>query len=954
MGKGNISKCRTHIKSFHLCRPTRRHRQALLTSKLYSSTGQIIAWHISAFYITSSDVYLTLETDKQICKPNENINISAEVGNLGNTTKTLTLTLKKDEAIIQNISFALNPNQKFTETLTITSSSSFTLEGTVNGFVLKELIRIAEPKINLTVFTPEIVGRDPFTVTVEIQNTGEVELNLNVSIDSQNRQITIPPNQTRQIQVEMSITRNTTLIVRTSGDIETTVTKEIIFGENASITIYLENFYMEGIVEVPYEIRNLGLLETTFTASFILNNENITKTVYLPANGNLTDTLTFNLTKGEHLLRYSTPFQQGNVTIQVQTPPKIVLISLPENMSFQLGQKAEMNVTFKNVGGTIGEIEVKLTVPGIADLANKTWIEPSMEGNVSFNFEVPDDLEEKYYKAIFEIEGEKHEVKFFVLGAKVAVNASLDKQLYEEGENATLTLTVENLRDMNLTLFSTVALGDYNTIEYFNLSSYETKELTFSVPVTFDYGKMLYAVYLTSGRALYINALHVYPKPPEFASITIYTDKQVYEIVETVTIYVNATKQGRLIMTAPNLNINMTISQGVQTFSFKVPKLRSGTYPIKYTFEDYSSSYPIDVIGYSARIIGSELDKTTYSNGDIINLTLIIDVNRNFEGLVKAWVFDPQDNIIGEGSTNHTFTVGENKVKLSIILDTNRTGLHAIAYRVYAYGSFIWLASGATYFDAEVPDTTPPQISHVDVTNALDINRAITENEPIAVHAIVTDNVNVEEVALYYRKAGEQSYTKIVMTTCPGCIDTYNATIPASQVTVATIEFYINATDGTNYATYPTEKPATNPMVISVNLYPKPVVLNPPTEITENSMKLSWTESIDTDFKNYTIYQSNTAGNLGTPIYTITTKSATSYTVTGLTANTTYYFTIRVYDTGGLYADSNQVSAKTLETQQPQPPAQFPWALITIGVVATALIMVISVAMIQKRKRTKK
>ena len=925
-----------------------------LTSKLYSSTGQIIAWHISAFYITSSDVYLTLETDKQIYKPNEYININAEVGNLGNTTKTLTLTLKKDETIIQNISFTLNPNQKFTETLTVASSSSFTLEGTVNGFVVKELIRITEPKINLTVFTPEIVGRDPFTVTVEIQNTGEVELNLNVSIDSQTRQITIPPNQTRQIQAELSITRNTTLIVRTSGDVETTVTKEIIFGENASIAIYPENFYIEGIVEVPYEIRNLGLLETTFTASFILNNENITKTVYLPANGNLTDTLTFNLTKGEHLLRYSTPFQQGNVTIQVQTPPKIVLISLPENMSFHLGQKAEMNVAFKNVGGTIGEIEVKLTVPGIAELTNKTWIEPGMEGNVSFNFKVPDDLEEKYYKAIFEIEGEKHEVKFFALGAKVAVHASLDKQLYEEGENATLTLTVENLRDMNLTLFSTVALGDYSIVEYFNLSSYETKELTFSVPVTFDYGKMLYTVYLTSGRALYINALYIYPKPPESAGIILYTDKQVYTIGETVTIYVNVTKQGRLIMTAPNLNINMTISQGVQTFSFKVPKLRSGTYQIKYTFEDYSSSYPIDVIGYSARIIGPELDKTTYSNGDIINLTLIIDVNRNFEGLVKAWVFDPQDNIIGEGSTNHTFTAGENKVKISMILDTNRTGLHAIAYRVYAYGSFIWLASGATYFDAEVPDTTPPRISHVDVTNALDVNRAITENEPIAVYAIVTDNVNVEEVTLYYRKAGEQSYTKIVMTTCPGCIDTYNATIPASQVTTATIEFYINATDGTNYATYPTEKPATNPMVISVNLYPKPVVLNPPTEITENSMKLSWTESTDADFKNYTIYQSNTAGSLGTPIYAITTKSTTSYTVTGLTANTTYYFIIRVYDTGGLYADSNQVSAKTLETQQSQPPAQFPWTPVIIGVVAAALIVVISVVIIRKQERTKK
>jgi hypothetical protein len=159
-------------------------------------------------------------------------------------------------------------------------------------------------------------------------------------------------------------------------------------------------------------------------------------------------------------------------------------------------------------------------------------------------------------------------------------------------------------------------------------------------------------------------------------------------------------------MEAPNLSINTIVSPGLHTFTFEVPNLRSGTYPINYTFEGYLSFYPIDVIGYSARIIGPELEKTTYSNGDIINLTLIIDVNRNFEGLVKAWILDPQDKIIGEGETIYTFTIGENKVKLSIILNTNLTGLHAISYRVYAYGSFIWLSSGSTYFDAIY--TAPP------------------------------------------------------------------------------------------------------------------------------------------------------------------------------------------------------------------------------------------------------
>ena len=126
---------------------------------------------------------------------------------------------------------------------------------------------------------------------------------------------------------------------------------------------------------------------------------------------------------------------------------------------------------------------------------------------MTFSFQAPDDLEENYYKAVFTIEGKEYPVYFFVEGAKISVNASLDKTFYTLGENATLTLTVTNLRNMNLSLFSRIKLGDYDVIEYYNLTALRTKTLTFSMPVVFDAGKLLYTVYMSSGRALYINAL---------------------------------------------------------------------------------------------------------------------------------------------------------------------------------------------------------------------------------------------------------------------------------------------------------------------------------------------------------------------------------------------------------------------------------------------------------------
>jgi len=131
------------------------------------------------------------------------------------------------------------------------------------------------------------------------------------------------------------------------------------------------------------------------------------------------------------------------------------------------------------------------------------------------------------------------------------------------------------------------------------------------------------------------------------------------------------------------------------------------------------------------------------------------------------------------------------------------------------------------------------------------------------------------------------------------------------------------------------------PTLPAPNLPPTPVTLNQAANITENSLRLSWTENTDVDFKNYTIYQSTTTEAVGTAITAVTSSSLTSYEVTGLSANTTYYFMVRVFDAEGLYADSNKISTTTSSASAETP--QFPWAPV-IGGSAVAAIAIIFIA----------
>ncbi|MBC8197012.1 MAG: carboxypeptidase-like regulatory domain-containing protein [Candidatus Marinimicrobia bacterium] len=94
---------------------------------------------------------------------------------------------------------------------------------------------------------------------------------------------------------------------------------------------------------------------------------------------------------------------------------------------------------------------------------------------------------------------------------------------------------------------------------------------------------------------------------------------------------------------------------------------------------------------------------------------------------------------------------------------------------------------------------------------------------------------------------------------------------------------------------------------------PTAVVLTDPSNITTNSMTLAWSRNYDSDFAAYRLYYSTSPAvtensSLAT---TITDNNTNSYTVTGLSNSTTYYFKVYVMDTAQMTTGSNVVSAST-------------------------------------------
>jgi hypothetical protein len=97
--------------------------------------------------------------------------------------------------------------------------------------------------------------------------------------------------------------------------------------------------------------------------------------------------------------------------------------------------------------------------------------------------------------------------------------------------------------------------------------------------------------------------------------------------------------------------------------------------------------------------------------------------------------------------------------------------------------------------------------------------------------------------------------------------------------------------------------------VSEVNLAP-PAVAVWTEDLSCTSVVLAWSKSNIEDFARYEIYQSGRKDELGNLIYIVLDSEESSYLIKDLSPGSTYYFVVRIVDTGGLYTD-NQVMVKT-------------------------------------------
>jgi hypothetical protein len=345
-------------------------------------------------------------------------------------------------------------------------------------------------------------------------------------------------------------------------------------------------------------------------------------------------------------------------------------------------------------------------------------------------------------------------------------------------------------------------------------------------------------------------------------------------------------------------------------------------------------------------IVRTYTNETYYDSNEI-------NIKTPFYTPPTVTIISPKNVTYGTDSVNIEWETNEPTVWMGYGLDNMQTvdltgtvllnnlslGTHVLT--LYANNSQGNMGNATVFFTVS-NGATPPTIHHNSLSKA---------NEgQITLTAEIMDDTSITDAEVFYRIIGEPNFTQLTMLTCPVCDDTYNATFTVVTSNDTVIEYYIYASDGSSNATSPSGAPAVLYSII-INSRPPAVQIIQPINATKHSVLLTWTPSTVSDFQQYSIYISQNS-SLGSIIANITSQQTTSYLTGGLLTNTSYYFSIRVYDKDGLFQDSSQVAATTLADTPTNGQSWLSQYGLYIAIIAIAVAL-IAIGAITIMHRTK-
>ncbi len=305
-----------------------------LLGRLTTPQGQTVAQAAPyPFYVFPAQTALLLDAGPGPVRPGQPLTLSVVARNdAALPLDNQTLTVTQDSAVIYAagpFSVPAGGTTPFTVTTMAPAVPGLTrLAASMGSLNVSESITVSAPLLQVGIDAPAVAGRDPFSLTVVLTNSGQIAADVTVAVAPQSRPVRLAdgiayhlaPGETARAASSFQISQDTTFDIWLSGDLSQTLSVGVSEGQRASLTASVAPLSLAGQVDVAVQAANLGTLAYSFGATLVVHGQTVTRT-YAPAPGTaISDTVGYVLPAGAYTLTYSSTAGSGSIPFVVRAP----------------------------------------------------------------------------------------------------------------------------------------------------------------------------------------------------------------------------------------------------------------------------------------------------------------------------------------------------------------------------------------------------------------------------------------------------------------------------------------------------------------------------------------------------------------------------------------------------------------------------------------------------------
>jgi hypothetical protein len=574
------------------------------------------------------------------------------------------------------------------------------IEATAGAARASASVVVAAPQGEARLDVPAVAGREPFSATVTVSNTGGIAAAVMVSIAGRPATaVQLDPGAAATVAETLAIDGSTVVTAAVTGDLAFALSEPVAWGEGAALALLPVDADQPGQVAASYVVTGAGVLPTEVTlVATVDGGQPLTRTLTAWPGQTSAGSFLWDLAAGRHQVDAVLRNADGDVIASdslavvleppagTETPELRILgvtvtpISPERNQGMTTAPPAhapqaasfDVTITYANDGpsgmAVIGVQAFDAPEQVVVDVA------AYVTATTSFTLPVPGDLPNGDYIGQVVVGDASAPFTVAVAGAtEVDLALALDQASYQAGEQVSLTATLHELAgivgDYHLSL-TYLDTGDFITI---TVPANQVVQHTFTFPAA-ETGRASVALSFTpeagaaGQRTIMIDSLPVQVIDSEPGAFLTF-DQPIYQPGQTIHLTAHVVDPSRhvivqgpeeLLMNGQALlfwAVPIDPASGASVvgdypLSFTLPaQMNAGQYTFVVTIDGEPYRYAVDVRGYNVTSRRVTLNKQRFAQQDelVAQVEFFNESGAAIDNLaLRAWLYLPEDGGIVE------------------------------------------------------------------------------------------------------------------------------------------------------------------------------------------------------------------------------------------------------------------------------------------------------------------